>query len=87
MVHVLNDLCVAEVCVERVSHPVEVFSDIVGVSSLFIQEGTCPNLQGMGGILVPVSSGNARLFLFTNSLMRVAILLAVMYTRGVFLVQ
>ncbi len=66
MVNVLYDLCVVEVHVERVSHPVEVFSGVVGAFSRLVQKYTCPNTQEMGGIPIPVSSGNARLFLFNR---------------------
>jgi hypothetical protein len=62
-VYVLDDSCVTEIHAKRVSHPVEAFSDIVGAFSGFIQEHTCPNSQGMGRILVPVSGGDAVLFL------------------------
>ena len=48
---------------KRVSHPAKAFFDVAGAFAHFIQEYACQNLQQMGRILVPVSSGDAELFL------------------------
>ena len=58
--HVLYDPCVAKVHAKQVAHPAEAFSDVVGTFPGLVQKYTCPNTQGMGRMLVPVSSGNAR---------------------------
>ncbi len=64
MVHVLYDPCVVEVHAKRVAHPMEAFSDVVGTFPSLVQKYTCSDAQGMGGILVPVGSGNAGPFSF-----------------------
>ena len=59
MVHVLYALCVVEVHAKQVAHSAEAFSDVVGTFPSLVQKYTCPDEQGMGGILVLVGSGNA----------------------------
>ena len=62
--HVLYDPCVAEVHAKQAAHPAEAFSDVAGTFLSLVQKYTCPDAQGMGGILVPVGSGNGRAFSF-----------------------